>query len=155
MFEIEVDVWEFGVDVWASSLCLRSELMFELEVDVWVCNVYWVNYLSICCGKRILRYWNGFSSEDTPVLLKHAVLHQKQLLERNKPCWLRKMQGIFDGAGSSAALSYTGCGKELANMIMLRYRDQYIRSWHQNLRSTASKRGNGGNRLRTYQLFKK
>ena len=37
---------------------------------------------------------------------------------------------------------------------MLWYRDQYIQSWYQKLRRTTSTRGNGGNKLRTYQLLK-
>ena len=94
--------------------------------------------------ERILRYWNRLCSEDAPVLFRHAILHQKQLLEKSKQCWLTKVQAIFEGAGFASALIYNGCDMELANLIMLRYRDQYI----------TSTRGNGGNKLRTYQLLK-
>ena len=101
--------------------------------------------------ERILRYWNRLCSEDAPVLLRHAILHQKQLLGKSKQCWLTKVQAIFEGAGFASAFTCNGCDKEL---IMLRYRDQYIQPWYQKLHRTTSARGNGGNKLRTYQLLK-
>ena len=104
--------------------------------------------------ERILRYWNRLCSEDTPVLLRHAILHLKHLLEKGKQCWLTEVQAIFEGAGFASAFTYNGCDKELTNLIMLRYRDQYIQSWYQKLHRTTSTRGCGGNKLRTYQLFK-
>ena len=101
-----------------------------------------------------MRYWNRLCSEDTPVLLRHAILHLKHLLEKGKQCWLTKVQAIFEGAGFASAFTYNGCDKELTNLIMLRYRDQYIQSWYQKLHRTTSRRGSGGNMLRTYQLLK-
>ena len=68
--------------------------------------------------ERILRYWNRLCSEDAPVLLRHAILHQKQLLEKSKQCWV---QAVFEGAGFASAFTYNGCDKELTNFIMLRY----------------------------------
>ena len=35
------------------------------------------------------------------------------------------------------------------------YGDQFIQKWHSNLAREHSVRGNGGNKLRTYRLFKK
>ena len=101
-----------------------------------------------------MRCWNRLCSEDAPVLLRHAILHQKHLLEKGKQCWLTKVQAIFEGAGFASTFTYNGCDKELTNLIMLRYRDQYIQSWYQKLHTTTSTRGSGGNKLRTYQLLK-
>ena len=88
------------------------------------------------------------------MLLRHAILCQKHLLEKGKQCWLTKVQAIFEGAGFASAFTYNGCDKELTNLIMLCYRDQYIQSWYQKLHRTTSTRGSGGNTLRTYQILK-
>lgn len=77
-----------------------------------------------------------------------------KVYENNKQCWLKNVKNIFDKAGLSELFSYNGCNRDIANFIMLRYRDQTIQAWHQDLTRENSRRGCGGNKLRTYKLFK-
>ena len=58
-------------------------------------------------------------------------------------------------AGHSFSNTNNGCDIEQRNELMCVYRDQFIQKWHSNLAREHSVRGNGGNKLRTYRLFKK
>ena len=55
-----------------------------------------------------------------------------------KQCWLKN---IFDMAGLSELFMYNGCNRDITNFIMLRYRDQFIQVWNQDLSRENSRRG--------------
>ena len=68
-----------------------------------------------------------------------------------KPCTsVTKVKQLFDKAGSSFAFTPQECGRRIIEQVMIRYRDQFIQLWNSEL----NKRGEAGNNLRTYRLFK-
>ena len=88
------------------------------------------------------------------MLLKEAVALAHQLGQSGKKCWLRKLQELFNAAGLSSAFSCTGCENSLRNLLMTRFRDQYIQNWNSQQSRTSSRKGSAGNKLRAYRLFK-
>ena len=70
------------------------------------------------------------------------------------PFIIRKLQELFNAAGLPSAFSCTGCENSLRNLLMTRFRDQYIQKWNSQLSRTSSRKGSAGNKLRTYRLFK-
>ena len=48
----------------------------------------------------------------------------------------------------------SGCDKTMRNVIMCSYRDQFTQLWHATLEREHSPSGHGGNKLRSYRLFK-
>ena len=104
--------------------------------------------------ERILRYWDRLCANDIPMLLKEAVALAHQLGQSGKKCWLRKLQELFNAAGLPSAFSCNGCENTLRNLLMTRFRDQYIQNWNSQLSRTSSRKGRAGNKLRTYRLFK-
>ena len=102
----------------------------------------------------ILRYWDRLCANDIPMLLKEAVALAHQLGQSGKKCWLRKLQELFNATGLPSAFSYTGCENSLHNLLMTRFRDQYIQNWNSQLSRTSSRKGSAGNKLRPYRLFK-
>ena len=74
---------------------------------------------------------------------------------RGKRSCVGNAAAIFNNAGHSFSATISGCDNEQRNEIMCAHRDQFIQRWHSNLAREHSIRGNGGNKLRTYRLFKK
>ena len=103
--------------------------------------------------ERILKYWSRLCSDDIPIFLKHAVLQQIELYEKNKQCWLKNANCMFNTAGLSELFTYNSWSKELINSVTLRYRDQFTQAWYQALTRESSIRSSG-NKLRTNKLFK-
>ena len=69
-------------------------------------------------------------------------------------CWMSKLREIYNRAGFPSAFSENGFEQIEINIVMSRYRDQFVQQWMKQLNYTSSKRGTAGNKLRTYRLFK-
>ena len=62
---------------------------------------------------------------------------------------------IIHLAGLSSYFSeFYGCCRNVTNQIMNKYRDQYIQVWFSSVSTNNSRTGEGGNKLKTYRLFK-
>ena len=127
------------VPLTASNIAVRGELG-QLPI-----HLIW--------KERILRYWDRLYSNDIPILLKEAVALAHQLGQSGKKCWLRKLQELFNAAGLPSAFSCTGYENSLRNLLMTRFRDQYIQNWNSQLSRTSSRKGSAGNKLRTHRLY--
>ena len=69
-------------------------------------------------------------------------------------CWAQNVANIFNNAGYPEFFSgSSGCDKTMRN-VMCSYRDQFIQLWHATLEREHSPSGHGGNKLRSYRLFK-
>ena len=102
-----------------------------------------------------MRYWNRLCSEEIPDLLREAFHLSTWIHETGKTTWVTKVQQLFDKAGMSFAFTPQGCGQRVIEQVMIRYRDQFIiQLWNSELSRQTSKRGEAGNKLRTYRLFK-
>ena len=62
------------------------------------------------------------------------------------PTLFSSLSNFFSGS--------SGCDKTMRNVIMCSYRDQFIQLWHATLEREHSPSGHGGNKLRSYRLFK-
>ena len=51
-----------------------------------------------------------------------------------------KLKDLFDKAGMSFAFTTWGCGQEIIEKVMSRYRDQFIQLWHSELNRQTSER---------------
>ena len=58
-------------------------------------------------------------------------------------------------AGFSSLFSSSGCDAEVRKNIPTRYTDQYLQIWNDELSRVTSKSGSGGNKLRSFRMFKK
>ena len=74
--------------------------------------------------------------------------------QTGKTTWVTKVKEIFDKAGMSFVFTPQECGGRTIEQIMVRYRDQFIQLWNSELSRQTSKRGEAGNKLQTYRLFK-
>lgn len=110
--------------------------------------------LHLLWRERILSYWNRLSSEEIPDLLKEAFHLSFWMHQTGKTTWVTKVKELFDKAGMSFAFTPQGCGRRVIEQVMTCYRDQFIQLWNSELRRQTSKRGEAGNKLRTYRLFK-
>ena len=105
--------------------------------------------------ERILKYWNRLCSEDIPIFLREAASLSLHNATAGKQSWAMNTASIFNHAGySSSFFEGNGCDRELTNRLMSVYRDQFIQTWNSYLLRNHSIRGNSGNKLRTYRLFK-
>ena len=106
--------------------------------------------------ERIIKYWHRLSSGFIPSLLQHALSEQLALDKGGKECWLSKTKDIYDKAGLSNLHVSANMDniKDHVNIIMTRYRDQYVQEWFAQIQRPLSIRGNALNKLRTYKLFK-
>ena len=105
--------------------------------------------------ESILKYWNRLCSPDIPILLKEAAHTAIVNAAPGRHNWVSRVMNIFNHAGLSSYFSEIyGCCRNVTNQIMNKYRDQYIQVWLSSLSTNNSRTGEGGNKLRTYRLFK-
>ena len=94
-------------------------------------------------------------SPDIPILLKEAAHTAIANAAPGRHNWVSRVMNIFNHAGLSSYFSEIyGCCRNVTNQIMNKYRDQYIQVWLSSLSTNNSRTGEGGNKLRTYRLFK-
>ena len=110
--------------------------------------------LHLLWREKILCYWNRLCSEEIPDLLREAFHLSTWMHQTGKTTWVTKVKELFDKAGMSFAFTPQGCGRREIEQVMIRYRDQFIQLWNSELSRQTSKRGEAGNKLRTYRLFK-
>ena len=102
-----------------------------------------------------MKYWNRLCSPDIPILLKEAAHTAFSNAAPGRHNWVSRVMNIFNHAGLSSYFSELyGCCRNVTNQIMNKYRDQYIQVWLSSLSTNNSRTGEGGNKLRTYRLFK-
>ena len=105
--------------------------------------------------ERILKFWDRICSEGVPKLLNAAMYHSLEITQAGGKCWAQNVANIFNNAGYPEFFSgSSGCDKTMRNVIMCLYRDQFIQLWHATLEREHSPSGHGGNKLRSYRLFK-
>ena len=109
--------------------------------------------LHLMWRERILSYWNRLCPE-IPDLLREAFHLSTWMHQTGKTTWVTKVKQLFDKAGMSFAFTPQGCGRRIIEQVMICYRDQFIQLWNSELSRQTSKRGEAGNKLRTYRLFK-
>ena len=106
--------------------------------------------------ERVLKYWNRICSDYAPSLLKaafHLSLHNASC---GRKCWVSNVATLLNNAGLDASFSgHHVFDRNMINSIMSSYRDQFVQVWHANLMNKQSLTGHGGNKLRSYRLFKK
>ena len=110
--------------------------------------------LHLLWRERILRYWNRLCSEEIPGLHQEVFHLSFWMHQTGKTTWVTKVKELFDKAGMSFAFTPNGCGRRIIEQVMTCYRDQFIQLWNSELSRQTSKRGEAGNKLRTYRLFK-
>ena len=71
-----------------------------------------------------------------------------------KQSWVKNVMNVFDWAGYSCFSEISGCNHKLRNLPMCSFRDQFLQTWTNSLQRHHSMEGSGGNKLRTYRLFK-
>ena len=74
--------------------------------------------------------------------------------QTGKTTWVTKVKELFDKAGMSFAFIPQGCGGRRMKEVMICYRDKFILLWNSELSRQTSKKGEAGNKLQTYRLFK-
>ena len=105
--------------------------------------------------ERILNYWNRLRVGDIPPILRDAACLSLLNAKCGKQSWVKNVMNIFDWAGYSSCFSeISGCDHELRNLLMCSFRDQFLQTWTNSLQRHHSMKGPGGNKLRTYRLFK-
>ena len=125
----------------APNMAVRGKLG-QLSIHMW-----W--------KERILKYWDRICSEEVPKLLKAAMYRSLEITQAGGKCWAQNVANIFNNAGYPEFFSgSSGCDKTMRNVIMCSYRDQFIQLWHATLEREHSPSGHGGNKLRSYTLFK-
>ena len=130
------------------NLPLSSPNMAVLgEIGQLPINLWW--------KEKILKYWDRLCNQDSPKLLRMAMQLSLENDNNGNSSWVGNVATILNNAGHSFSNTNNGCDIEQRNELMCVYRDQFIQKWHSNLAREHSVRGNGGNKLRTYRLFKK
>ena len=105
--------------------------------------------------EKILKYWKRICEGNIPTILLHAVSVSEVMSQSGyQACWMSKLREIYNRAGFPSAFNENGFEHIEINIVMSRYRDQFVQQWMEQLNCTSSKRGTAGNKLRTYRLFK-
>ena len=108
--------------------------------------------------ERILKYWGRLCSWDLPVYLKDAVKCSISIANKEpvgkRRFWWSRVEAIFIKAGYFEFFHLQSCSSENINMVMNRLADQFRQQWWNDLQRPTGKRGDTGNKLRTYALFK-
>ena len=106
--------------------------------------------------ERILKYWNRTCSDEAPALLRAAMNLSLQNARSGRKCWVANVATLLNNAGYDGTFSELSVlDQRIRNSIMCTYRDQFIQIWHASLEREQSLTGQGGNKLRSYRLFKK
>ena len=106
--------------------------------------------------ERTLKFWNRIYSDDAPALLKAAKYLSLYNASCGGKCWVSNVATLSNTAGYATPFSeFCVFDLNMQNAIMCTYRDQFIQRRHANLEREHSLTGQGGNKLRSYRLFKK
>ena len=92
----------------------------------------------------------------SPALLRAAMNLSLHNARSGRKCWVANVATLLNNAGYDGTFSELSIvNQHIRNSIMCTYRDQFIQIWHASLEHEQSLTGQGGNKLRSYRLFKK
>ena len=113
----------------------------------WVTNPVWVS-----TKLKAVKLWNRICEGNASVLVEDALILSCSLASSGKDSWFKNLSAVVEDTGLS--VKDIELDSSLLGDLPKKLRNLFLTRWELDLSRQGSKSGNGGNLLRTYNLFK-